>query len=239
MKTRWMLIILVIAAIAAGCSDTNTARVTIVIGDQDIAKAEAPSLIDRFLGLFSTKAEAYTGWPGTHDTTNVDLKLTIQASDLDPIEVFLPTDTSTYSTELQPGSQRTFTLTCQTKSSNDPPSYLNYVGSTTIDLAPGDDVSVVVYMIPVTSITDAYLSSGIELLWDNVSGTGVTGYNIYRSTSYDGPYAMVGNAEGVSTSNYIDNFSPVMDTTYYYRVSVTSIHGEGQLSTPYARLYNP
>ncbi|TAL38505.1 MAG: hypothetical protein EPN93_04655 [Spirochaetes bacterium] len=231
MKYRWMLCILVMTTLALGCSSSDMARVTIVIGDYTTAKAEAPSIIDRVLMLFGTRAEAMsTNWPDAHG----DILLKIEGDGLETIETLFPAGTDSFSTEVPAGTQRRITV----KSTITGTGYLNYGGSETIDLNPGDDVTLPIRMIPIVEIFATSGGMNILLNWDNANtlslGAFVSGYNLYRSDSPEGGYSFLGyfpNSTNAQTST--SNTPPlILPVSYYYRVTVVSSEGEGLPSEP-------
>ena len=95
--------------------------------------------------------------------------------------------------------------------------------------ALSEEVPVKVIAIPdaptgVNAVSNSYNS--IKLSWNKVLGTGVSGYDIYRSTTSNGEYNKVGSVTGADALTFTDT-GLVTGTTYHYRVS---IHGvvEGQ-----------
>ncbi|TAL38504.1 MAG: hypothetical protein EPN93_04650 [Spirochaetes bacterium] len=238
MRNAYIAALITLLALVPACSDTNTARVTIVIGDLATAKAETPSIIDRFLMLFGTRAEAVSAppWPSTHLDSDIDITLTIEAPDIETITAHIPTDTSTFTTELPAGAARKLTVVSMTKSSySTNPDYENFGGMSVIDLSPGDDVTVHITMIPITRIQAAYGIVTAE--WDAVTQTGVTGYDMYISTSIDGPYTFVGHTAGAISTFGSFPVSLINGTTYYVRIVVTSTNGDGLPSEPFAFVY--
>ena len=63
----------------------------------------------------------------------------------------------------------------------------------------------------------------VDLAWTASSGSGVTGYNIYRATKTGGPYTKVNSSLNLDTT-FTDN-SVVAGTTYFY--VVTAVDGAG------------
>ena len=78
-----------------------------------------------------------------------------------------------------------------------------------------------------TSITSAL----IRLSWNEVSNS--TGYDIYRSATSDGTFALVGSEPTVSggTTLTYDNTGLTSSTTYYYKVSAVNGSGESAASS--------
>jgi fibronectin type 3 domain-containing protein len=80
--------------------------------------------------------------------------------------------------------------------------------------------------IPVPgSVSAAALSSdSIRINWNSV--TGATSYNVYRSSSASGSYALISTR---TDTTYTDTVLTPL-TTYYYRVSAVTSRGEGEQS---------
>jgi fibronectin type 3 domain-containing protein len=89
------------------------------------------------------------------------------------------------------------------------------VSCTTLRAAPGN--------LRVTSVTD----NDINLAWNTVNG--VSGYNIYRSSSANGSYSKL-NSSVISAASYFD-MGLSSNTNYYYKVSVVVDDIEGVLSS--------
>jgi hypothetical protein len=58
----------------------------------------------------------------------------------------------------------------------------------------------------------------------------VAGYNLYRSTSTDGPYEQV-NTSLITDTTYTDTTGET-GTTYYYRVRSVDTDGDQSVTTP-------
>lgn len=80
-----------------------------------------------------------------------------------------------------------------------------------------DVVSATVTCGQVTVNTDKCSVNGNEITvaWKKL--TGVSGYEIYRSTALDGEYSLIGTA-GSSKTTYKDAQNIIRGTTYYYKV---------------------
>jgi len=231
-----MLIILAVAALAIGCSDSNMARVTIVIGDHSIAKAEAPSLIDRVLSLFSTRVEAAM-WPSAHGA----LTLIISTGGAQILSAPIPTGATSFSAEVPAGNNLELTV-ISIADDGYGGLYTNYGASATIDLAPGDDTTVVLTMLQMTKIIyiDGNYGSSVELSWDSAENQGsatIEGYNIYRSTDLNGTYSLVGSKEGQYNTTHSDYLDLVNGSAYFYKISIQTTIGEGIPCDPSGTIY--
>ena len=109
-------------------------------------------------------------------------------------------------------------------------------GNTKMTLSFGDEVVMALYIyegpIPSmeqensspTGVTASVDGSSILISWQSVSGA--TKYKIYRSSSANGSYSLIGES---STNSYRDN-SPVSGYNYY-KVSAVNNNGESQQSS--------
>ena len=109
-------------------------------------------------------------------------------------------------------------------------------GNTKMTLSFGDEVVMALYIyegpIPSmeqensspTGVTASVDGSSILISWQSVSGA--TKYKIYRSSSANGSYSLIGES---STTSYRDN-SPVSGYNYY-KVSAVNNNGESQQSS--------
>jgi len=70
--------------------------------------------------------------------------------------------------------------------------------------------------------------NSIMVSWNSVSGSGVKGYKVYRSSSADSPPSQL--VTTITTTSYTDN-SVNENTTYYYAVSAYSNSGESVQSS--------
>jgi fibronectin type 3 domain-containing protein len=66
---------------------------------------------------------------------------------------------------------------------------------------------------------------GVQLSWN--ASTGATSYNVYRSTSTTGTYALVAS----STSTSYKDTATTRGLTYYYEVTAVNSFGESQQSS--------
>jgi len=85
-----------------------------------------------------------------------------------------------------------------------------------------------------TSTVDA--GTNAILSWSgasNGSGNNIQSYNVYRSTSVDGPYTLVGSASGTAATV---TASSTMGQTYYYKVQAVGQYSSSGLSDAYAEL---
>jgi glucuronoarabinoxylan endo-1,4-beta-xylanase len=61
----------------------------------------------------------------------------------------------------------------------------------------------------------------VDLNWNNNSESDLNGYNVYRSTTYGGPYSQI-NVSLATSSDYVDN-TVTAGTTYYYVVTAVDM----------------
>lgn len=68
----------------------------------------------------------------------------------------------------------------------------------------------------------------VSVTWTASTSSGVTSYNVYRSTVSGGPYARVGNA---SSSSFTDNTVQAGATYFYVVTSINASQVESSIST--------
>lgn len=68
----------------------------------------------------------------------------------------------------------------------------------------------------------------VSISWTPSTSSGVTSYNVYRSTTSGGPYARVGNA---SSSSFTDNAVQAGATYFYVVTSLNASQVESAIST--------
>lgn len=109
-----------------------------------------------------------------------------------------------------------------------------YIGTYTIRCY---DPNTTISQTPPSVFSATYWPGGIELSWNKIAN--VDGYNVYRATSFKGPFTKINGAPVAqpipSTVTYA-NTGVTAGTTYYYQVSAvtTSPAAEGPRSAPYA-----
>jgi len=96
----------------------------------------------------------------------------------------------------------------------------------------GADVCTVITVQRVTNWVDGgvcitYNTHQVTLSWTASTSTGVTGYDVYRSTTSGGPYTQVGTA---TSSPYTDT-SVSAGQTYYYVVTTVATSGQSGYSS--------
>lgn len=243
MKGRGVLVVItllftvILLSAFVQCDHDGMARVTIHIQNEAYAGYQ-DSIIDKFFKLFSTEAVA---WSSNHSEGFGLLTLTISGTGFETIQETLSPDLTTYTIDIPASTGITFKLIFY----NGELSYNTFGAQTIVNLEPGDN-DVYISMIPITAITDAYLSQdGIGIMWENINSFAaiVSGYNLYRSTSENGDYIKV-NQLLIESPEFNDAaITPptlTMDETYYYRVRAVTLDGkEGLLSDAVSRLYNP
>ena len=72
------------------------------------------------------------------------------------------------------------------------------------------------------ALTGTGVTHSVSLSWSD-SGSQISGYNVYRSTVSDGPYAKI-NGALVGSTNYSDG-TVVSGTTYFYVVTAVGTNG--------------
>lgn len=81
-----------------------------------------------------------------------------------------------------------------------------------------------------TEVKAKSVNSIVTLTWMPSDSGDCVKYNIYRATSEDGAYELIGSVNGASTTEYTD-YSTVEGMDYYYKVSsVDNFNQEGKLS---------
>ena len=76
----------------------------------------------------------------------------------------------------------------------------------------------------VTGLQATGSQSGIALTWTASTAAGLTGYNVYRSTTAGGTYTKL-NSTPVTTGSYNDTTAPAGATSYY---QVTAVNATGE-----------
>lgn len=226
-----MLLMAIVSAVILnnGCyKDDNDARVTIYLQRNDLALKNdqyKTNIIEKVFQFFSTRAEAFS--PEWQDIRSNDLTLIVSSPFLENRIYVIPANSTIYSVIIPVAKSVTFTITHKyfdnLVTSTD---QKNWGGEVTVDLVSGDqDLSI--KMIPMTWISSISVATGppsIQLYWViNSIHSSVSSYNIYRSTSLEGPYFLLANT---ASRPYYDT-SAVIGTRYYYRISTSSIYGEG------------
>jgi hypothetical protein len=224
-KITGLLILIVFISMfsVTGCYNDNEARVTIHIVRNDLVgqkPVQKKWFIDRILEFFSTAA--YGKW---YDNHTDPLTLTISSNSFEDKVYTIPAGATTFSTIIPTGNNITFKITHYYISQ----SQMNWGGIITTDISPGEQ-DITIKMIPIIIILYHNCCNYVGWMWDSTPPANATGYYIYR-------IAMV---TPIGESSYTDNdVTLVMDTTYYYKVSIYGSDGEGVLSDPVAVLYNP
>jgi len=250
MKKKVIAITITLLVATAGaltlvqCDHSNMARVTIHI-QNELHATNNDSIIDKLLKLISSNAYATFPPPWTEEHSGADgyLTLFVSGSDIQTVEIDIPPTSTTFTTEVPAGAQRSFIL----KFYNDSQGSFTWGGGKTITLSPGE-TDITITMIPMTEITshDGLIGSPIQIYWrqfyeslsySNDYSTIISGFNIYRANPSDGPngpYTKIGFANGYNAENYSDNSINATSEPYYYKVSVVTLSGkEGLLSDFY------
>src|SRR4051794_210566 len=90
-------------------------------------------------------------------------------------------------------------------------------------------IVIAVPVAPPATVTAAGGASAVTVEWTTSSTAGVTGFNIYRSTSPDVPLTSPAHVAALGDRSWADT-SAAIGTTYYYVVEARSLHG--MASTP-------
>jgi len=223
MKTRkiyiTILIILISAFLFVNCSSENTTTVTINFSNKNNTAVEEKGILDRILDLFLTKAYAQSWIP---DKTSV--KILVEALDMSTIEVDVPNDIDQYVLVIPSGKERKITVL-----SFDKNNIRSAGGHATLDLNPGEVVTVTIRILPITDIS---VSTGYEvyIIWTAMDiYPECTGYKLYGSESAAGPYKEIWSTASCSL-NYLYDRSGPEHVTYYYKLTVLTSTGEGEPS---------
>ncbi len=96
-------------------------------------------------------------------------------------------------------------------------------GNTSAPVA-ADAVRPVPLPAQVTGLQATGSQSGIALIWNASSATGLTGYNVYRSATAGGTYTKL-NSTPVTPASYDDTTAPAGATSYY---QVTAVNTTGE-----------
>ncbi len=214
-----------------GCSHDDTAIVTIQLqymGDS-VHAFKTDSLLNKIFRFFVPNAYAtIVTWEGNWNT----LSLTITGEDIDTITASLPAGVTQYRTEVPAGAKRTFTVLAY-DSDISKTVYVrdNWGGHEIVDLNANQETTISVKMFPMTKMSSVGGSTGfISVSWYDISSlytytNPIKGYYLYRATAPDGTYSKIYTG---TTASYTDN-SVVSGTTYYYKVSIFTSGGEGEM----------
>lgn len=165
----------------------------------------------------------------TEGYTNVTL--TVTGDDMDSITAVLPPSVASYTMEVPSGSSRLFILIA-TNGSN----VRTWGGRVLSDLNPGD-VSLTLRILPIPNGWDYQIGSLENVVgYSEVVSPVVISYNLYRSSSALGPYTKLYTGPYPGTTGYQD-FPVPTDSTFYYKASINTTYGEGELSD-YLMVYN-
>ncbi len=80
---------------------------------------------------------------------------------------------------------------------------------------------------PVSSVKTQVADGSITLRW--VARPEATFYNIYRATSMNGNYSLVGSSQGSTNAGFVDTSNDA-DKSYYYYVTACNGYGESEMS---------
>jgi hypothetical protein len=222
-----LILIASVAALVITCNQSDTAFVTIDLNRPGKSYTHyQPGILQKVDALFSKKA--YAMGSVVFPSGKGDLTLTVTSTDLRDITVDIPNDASSFTIEVPAGKQRTFTMLSYTTATSDTSVYTpynacNFGGHATIDLDAGENVNLIINMIPMTKITSV-AGGYITTISFNSGLIGSYSLKYYRSSNPTGPY------KNISIPDY-----GLTSGTYYYRVSMTGISPvtkEGEPSWP-------
>lgn len=214
-----------------GCyEDDNRARIVLHLERNDLAFYENfrnKRLIDKFLELFSTPAEAVTtNWLDNQG----DLTLTVTSPDFADMEFLIPLGATEYSISIPVSDNVTFTVISRY---NIPAVGIkkNWGGHITANVTSGEN-NLTVKMIPMTwlSLFPATIAT-IGISWEAIdpAPANASSYLIYRSTSSTGPFVHVLTVSSIFSNN-TTNSGLVSGTVYYYRIAIQGSDGVGVMS---------
>lgn len=183
------------------------------------------SMVDRFLMFFSKPA--FATW---YDVRN-GLTLTVSGDAMETITVAIPDGATSYSIRVQSGTNRKFVVR-STDAVNSGAVPHPWGGSATVDLSPGADVDLTLKMLPMSTMAYASADGPIYFGWDASGYTqnymGSATARIYRATAQEGPYTLL---QEISFSTGSGSDSDIVSgKTYYYKVAILTIYGEGEMS---------
>lgn len=235
-KRRFSYILLSSLIFFASCAWEDQATVTINLNRNDLAFYGQPvqkefSLIDKFLSFLFMSREANAFY---WDATHTSLSLTVSGSDMDTITAQIPGGATSYTVAVPSGSGRTFRILNTNGQYNVP---VNWGGSVVVDLSPGSSVNISVTIAPMTRFASISAATGSLFLgWPNTallgsfpaSMTSVNQLKIYRSDSAEGPFYHLKTVAFSSGSTSDTGLLSLKK--YYYRASIMTTYGEGELS---------
>lgn len=235
MKTKKALIpalcVLLCVAVNSSCNHENMSRVTLYLGINDQAiNIHQKGLLHKIVTLFISSAQAKSvsplGW--TEDYDNVTL--TVTGNEMDTITAVIPPSAASYTIEVPAGEARFFTLIATNSSG-----VRSWGGHVISDLNAGE-VNLTLRILPIPNDWDHVISFGENIIgWSAVVKPFVTSHNLYRSSSAAGIYTKIYTGPNPGSTGYYD--SVPTDSTFYYKASINTTYGEGELSD-YRMIYN-
>jgi hypothetical protein len=232
MKTGKMMSLLVAAALLVGvaqmpgCSHDDTAIVTIQIANYDkISSNYMNPFLQRLFSFFITEAYAVSSnWTKNYQS----IILVVEGEGMETITQSIPATSSSFSTEVPAGNQRKFTVYC-----SDSTFGKTWGGHAIADLDPNSEKTLSVTMFPMTKITSTTAgTSSVIINFDPVNSNytgyvnGIKGYYLYRASTAGGSYQKV---QTLLSTAYSATDSGLAKGTYYYKMSVYTNDGEGEL----------
>ncbi|MGB4269348.1 MAG: hypothetical protein WBK20_09220 [Spirochaetota bacterium] len=214
-----LLIIAILFAALISCSYENTATVTI---DTGIRQQAQLSIWDTILAwiTFSKPAKA-DPVPGQLGIESVLVK--VSASDMQTIEQDIPLNTGKITLEVPAGSQRTFEVVAK-----DDDYRRIYGGITTVDLSPGQQVTLNIEMgelISLNSFNPVFENNQITF------SLSLTNYNIIAFKLYRLPSdGAGGDIEYLATFTNFSVEGPHQDNNYTFTIPITLEQGTYYIS---------
>lgn len=219
-------------AFSTACNHENMSRVTLYLGVNDQAiNVPQKSFLNNLMAFLLPSANAKTVNPPAWTETYINVSLTVTGEDMDSITAVIPPSAVSYTLEVPAGKSRLFVLIA-TNGSN----VRTWGGRVASDLNPGD-VSLTLRILPIPNGWDYQIASTENIIgWSPVAKPFVTSYNLYRSSSAAGPYTIIYTGPDPGTMGYHDTGIPI-NSTFYYKASINTTYGEGELSD-YLMVYN-
>ncbi len=234
MKRRILAITIAVLMTAplfiSGCARDDVAIVRIQLENMPRSTAaNSNSVFERVFRLLVPSAYAQWEYP------NTDLQVILTAPDLEDVMFNMPyAMDSAVTIEVPSGPQRRITV-YGFYYDGQATTIKNWGGHVELDLNPGDVRDVVINMLPIVAMPEAFYEGAAMVMWTPVyyeteGEYGITGYRIYRSdTGPNGQYNPIGVASGSMVGDFPDA-TVRAGNTYYYKISVLAGELEGELS---------
>ncbi|TAL35962.1 MAG: hypothetical protein EPN93_09185 [Spirochaetes bacterium] len=228
MKVNYYVLTVLAAAtigtmsVLSQCSPGNTAFVTIHLGaSQHSLQVPESGIFEKIFGMVVSSAHAFS--PPTWDPSHTAVKVSITAGGAVIAEIDASPFAESVTIEVPAGAARTITAIAFNGLSR------TTGGHVTVDLEPGDDIAVMIQMLPILQLLSPYGSGSLG--WAVLPGgliLPIGGYIIYESDTAQGPYTM---ALTLSITN--ECISCGVSGKYYRIAALYTGYGEGEMSDPY------